>query len=241
MKLSKTAAKLVRSRSMCCQRFDPHRLDHSHIYFVVLSRSIQWTFFLRWQVTAPSLHQRKSLQVIVLPAILFLLWPLLLASGPRHVHAALPLKFRLTPEIEDGASSAKNPKQQQQQLFEDGRVKDMLNYLYPESSSISFMDINRSKKSYVDLRCRGVYDTSIFARLERVCKDCYNLYKDAEVHGLCRSVGNMPMPALWMRVQIYVFFQYFQIKWYFWTFNRKFKSIILAEFCKIISRVLQDN
>ena len=44
------------------------------------------------------------------------------------------------------------------------------------------------KRSYADLQCRGVYDASIISRLERVCKDCYNLYKEDEILGFCRQV-----------------------------------------------------
>ena len=29
---------------------------------------------------------------------------------------------------------------------------------------------------------------AILTQLERICEDCYNLYKDAEVHGYCRFV-----------------------------------------------------
>eukprot|EP00096_Caligus_rogercresseyi_P010612 TRINITY_DN3941_c0_g1_i1.p1 TRINITY_DN3941_c0_g1~~TRINITY_DN3941_c0_g1_i1.p1 ORF type:complete len:149 (-),score=29.66 TRINITY_DN3941_c0_g1_i1:560-1006(-) len=45
----------------------------------------------------------------------------------------------------------------------------------------------KDKRNYVDLQCRGMYDQGIFAQLDRICEDCYNLYKDAEVHGFCRS------------------------------------------------------
>lgn len=44
-----------------------------------------------------------------------------------------------------------------------------------------------AKRSYVDLRCRGMYAPRIFAQLDRICEDCYNLYRDAEVHNMCRS------------------------------------------------------
>lgn len=49
------------------------------------------------------------------------------------------------------------------------------------------LDRARDKRNYVDLQCRGMYDQGIFAQLDRICEDCYNLYKDAEVHGFCRS------------------------------------------------------
>jgi len=43
------------------------------------------------------------------------------------------------------------------------------------------------KRSYVELKCRGMYDPSIFAKLAGICEDCYNLYRDPEVHGMCRK------------------------------------------------------
>ncbi|XP_034951409.1 ion transport peptide [Chelonus insularis] len=43
------------------------------------------------------------------------------------------------------------------------------------------------KRSYIDLGCKGVYDKSIFARLDRVCEDCYNLFREPQIHSLCRQ------------------------------------------------------
>jgi len=42
-----------------------------------------------------------------------------------------------------------------------------------------------AKRSFEDLQCRGRYDRSIYSELERVCDDCYNLYKNLEVYGSC--------------------------------------------------------
>lgn len=44
----------------------------------------------------------------------------------------------------------------------------------------------KRKRTYEDLECRGMFDHGIMAQLERVCEDCYNLYKDPEVYGYCR-------------------------------------------------------
>uniref|UniRef100_A0AB38ZPE1 ITP n=1 Tax=Gryllus bimaculatus TaxID=6999 RepID=A0AB38ZPE1_GRYBI len=44
-----------------------------------------------------------------------------------------------------------------------------------------------SKRSFFDLQCKGVYDKSIFARLDRICEDCYNLFREPQLHSLCRS------------------------------------------------------
>ena len=65
--------------------------------------------------------------------------------------------------------------------------RGLLSYLIPSSDfrpGVSHM----YKRSYADLQCRGIYDASIFARLERVCEDCYNIHKDDEILGLCRYV-----------------------------------------------------
>ncbi|ROT60582.1 crustacean hyperglycemic hormone 3 precursor [Penaeus vannamei] len=35
--------------------------------------------------------------------------------------------------------------------------------------------------------CTGVYDRELLARLDRVCEDCYNLYRDVGVAAECRS------------------------------------------------------
>lgn len=43
-----------------------------------------------------------------------------------------------------------------------------------------------NKRSFFDLQCKGVYDKSIFARLDRICEDCYNLFREPQLHSLCR-------------------------------------------------------
>ncbi|EFX63566.1 hypothetical protein DAPPUDRAFT_307029 [Daphnia pulex] len=35
--------------------------------------------------------------------------------------------------------------------------------------------------------CKGLYDKSIFYRLNRICHDCFSLYRSPELHTLCRS------------------------------------------------------
>ncbi|XP_066582898.1 crustacean hyperglycemic hormones 5 isoform X2 [Prorops nasuta] len=44
-----------------------------------------------------------------------------------------------------------------------------------------------SKRSFMDIECKGVYDRSIFARLDRICEDCYNLFREPSLHTLCRQ------------------------------------------------------
>ena len=43
-----------------------------------------------------------------------------------------------------------------------------------------------SKRSFMDIQCKGVYDKSLFARLDRICEDCYNIFREPELHTLCR-------------------------------------------------------
>lgn len=101
-------------------------------------------------------------------------------SSDQIVEAALPFRFRLAPNnFGNGGNHGSFGRTHSLLGSHDTKL---LNYLYPSNSFSS----HRNKRSYADLQCRGIYDPSIFARLERVCEDCYNLYKDDEVHGLCR-------------------------------------------------------
>ncbi|XP_055939899.1 crustacean hyperglycemic hormone-like [Argiope bruennichi] len=43
------------------------------------------------------------------------------------------------------------------------------------------------KRSFTDLGCMGIYDKAKFTRLDRVCEECYQLYRESEVHTSCRS------------------------------------------------------
>lgn len=57
------------------------------------------------------------------------------------------------------------------------------------SLSLSGVDHPLSKRSFFDIQCKGVYDKTIFARLDRVCEDCYNLFREPQLHSLCRFVS----------------------------------------------------
>ena len=37
--------------------------------------------------------------------------------------------------------------------------------------------------------CRGRYDPAIYTTLDNICEDCYNLYKEPDIHSMCRYVG----------------------------------------------------
>lgn len=63
------------------------------------------------------------------------------------------------------------------------------------SPSLSGIDHPLSKRSFFDIQCKGVYDKTIFARLDRVCEDCYNLFREPQLHSLCRFASPFhPIP-----------------------------------------------
>uniref|UniRef100_T1JMX7 Ion transport peptide n=1 Tax=Strigamia maritima TaxID=126957 RepID=T1JMX7_STRMM len=44
-----------------------------------------------------------------------------------------------------------------------------------------------NKRSFHTLGCLGDYDTAGFSRLDRLCEDCYDMYRDSQVRAMCRS------------------------------------------------------
>ncbi|KAG9509834.1 hypothetical protein GZH46_01636 [Fragariocoptes setiger] len=43
------------------------------------------------------------------------------------------------------------------------------------------------KRSFSGLGCLGNFDKAKFARLERVCEECYQLYREPDLHSMCRQ------------------------------------------------------
>ena len=58
--------------------------------------------------------------------------------------------------------------------------------LYQPAQNGPDLTVKKRSKTYVQLRCGGIYDQQMFAKLEQVCDDCFNLYKEPQVHGMCR-------------------------------------------------------
>ncbi|CAG0895675.1 unnamed protein product [Cyprideis torosa] len=42
-----------------------------------------------------------------------------------------------------------------------------------------------SKKSFQDLKCGGMFDKSMYVKLERVCDECFRLYMNPDIHSMC--------------------------------------------------------
>ena len=118
-------------------------------------------------------------------AVLYLLSiQILFQSSTQGVEASVPFRFRIAPNTL--GSNGLGMRRVGTQNLIGSHDRNLLSYLYPSGKSHMTGVSHLNKRSYADLQCRGIYDASIFARLERVCEDCYNLYKDDEVLGLCR-------------------------------------------------------
>nr|ANQ38673.1 AtnCHH1 preproprotein [Athanas nitescens] len=49
------------------------------------------------------------------------------------------------------------------------------------------------KRAVMDLSCKGIYDRELFKKLDRVCEDCYNIYRKPYIGVECRKscYGNL--------------------------------------------------
>merc|ERR1712243_309660 len=55
---------------------------------------------------------------------------------------------------------------------------------YPSYSSYF---VSSKRNGGMPDECRGRYDTAIYTTLDNICEDCYNLYKEPDVHSMCRA------------------------------------------------------
>jgi len=68
-------------------------------------------------------------------------------------------------------------------IMASGHLKHM-----PSREGMSLTaDLGRPKRALFDESCKGVYDRHLFSKLDRVCEDCYNLYRTSSVSYECRS------------------------------------------------------
>lgn len=42
------------------------------------------------------------------------------------------------------------------------------------------------RSTFFEIECKGVFNKSIFYRLDRICEDCYSLFREPEIHQLCK-------------------------------------------------------
>ncbi|XP_073848084.1 ion transport peptide isoform X2 [Musca autumnalis] len=47
---------------------------------------------------------------------------------------------------------------------------------------------NMAKRSnFFDLECKGIFNKTMFYRLDKICDDCYNLFRETSIHRLCKK------------------------------------------------------
>nr|QBX89041.1 crustacean hyperglycemic hormone 4 [Nephrops norvegicus] len=69
------------------------------------------------------------------------------------------------------------------------RMEKLLSSISPSSTPLGFLSQEHSvnKRQVFDQACKGVYDRNLFKKLDRVCEDCYNLYRKPFVATTCRQ------------------------------------------------------
>ncbi|XP_063591961.1 crustacean hyperglycemic hormones-like [Penaeus indicus] len=71
----------------------------------------------------------------------------------------------------------------------DGNQNPTFLHSFPQASPVTSLAGAHTldKRSLSFSSCTGVYDRELLVRLDRVCEDCYNLYRDVGVAAECRS------------------------------------------------------
>ncbi|XP_027221929.2 crustacean hyperglycemic hormones [Penaeus vannamei] len=71
---------------------------------------------------------------------------------------------------------------------DENEIPTLLRHTQNVSPVSSFAGAHSLHKRSLSFRsCTGVYDRELLARLDRVCEDCYNIYRDVGVAAECRS------------------------------------------------------
>lgn len=47
-------------------------------------------------------------------------------------------------------------------------------------------NITKRSTSFFDLDCKGTYNKSYFFRLDRICEDCYSLFREPQLLTMCK-------------------------------------------------------
>ncbi|CAO1407903.1 unnamed protein product [Diamesa serratosioi] len=62
----------------------------------------------------------------------------------------------------------------------------LLLLIVPLIISLPHHDVHK-RSSFFDIECKGVFNKSIFFRLDRICEDCYSLFREPSLHSLCKK------------------------------------------------------
>ncbi|XP_055379661.1 ion transport peptide-like isoform X1 [Condylostylus longicornis] len=59
--------------------------------------------------------------------------------------------------------------------------------LVPLISTVPHSMSRRKRDTFFDLECKGTFNKALFYRLDRICEDCYQLFRETTVHRLCKE------------------------------------------------------
>ncbi|XP_055379667.1 ion transport peptide isoform X2 [Condylostylus longicornis] len=59
--------------------------------------------------------------------------------------------------------------------------------LVPLISTVPHSMSRRKRDTFFDLECKGTFNKALFYRLDRICEDCYQLFRETTVHRLCKK------------------------------------------------------
>lgn len=63
----------------------------------------------------------------------------------------------------------------------------VLSIIVGSTSAHSIFPHPLSKHSFTEVsKCSGAYDMTIYAKLDGICKDCFNIYREPEIYRGCR-------------------------------------------------------
>jgi hypothetical protein len=68
------------------------------------------------------------------------------------------------------------------------------------------------RNSGMPSECRGRYNAGIYTQLNNICEDCYNLFKEPDVHQLCRQTE-------WLFLYINYYLQFGWLDFFYVVFS----------------------
>ncbi|XP_053208815.1 ion transport peptide-like [Panonychus citri] len=53
--------------------------------------------------------------------------------------------------------------------------------------NVQSVNIHLAKRSFDKASCNGSYNIQYYARLDRICEECYQLYRESHLHSSCKA------------------------------------------------------
>ncbi|KAF2364714.1 Arthropod neurohormone/Alpha-latrotoxin associated low molecular weight protein [Trinorchestia longiramus] len=119
--------------------------------------------------------------------------PLLQNLRPKMSSAALATAVVMVVVVMSCGDSSASPEMLDKSLQRSSRLmtppssgRYPFSRLLANRGALLSSDLGRPKRALFDDSCKGVYDRELFSKLDRVCEDCYNLYRKPSVSYECR-------------------------------------------------------